>query len=586
MLLFTSSVTTGDGNVSSQMRNVSDAVSTGFSLKSNRWATELKLLRQIGLGRRRLKLDSTIPRGLPAAVLPAWPPLSAGHDFVRPGRPHGRQPSTEQRGRDTEQCDGNAGCGGAEKTSVDAMVDRRRRKAWRSAWSNANVAWHGDPCCVSLAGVESRSRFIAAAGELWPPAGKQASPTRRQDLAVVIASVAIAIRVLFRPASQFLLGEITSHRSTDENRRVRVALGPLGEASYNRDVCLRAVPAHFVPPAASPVPPHFLNAKSTAMLRYWTAGESHGKALVALIDGFPAGVPIETDSIDVELRRRQGGYGRGGRQRIETDKVDIQSGIWHGSTLGQSDRAGGGQQRLQTGTLGRFGKTAAGAWRFDRRDQVFGLDSGGARTGQCPRDDGPGGGRSLAKQLLAPVWHHGAWLCRRAGRNRIAGPSRAPSTEQRAIRDASEIYSLCPERDAEVKALIDAKGKEGDTLGGMVEVRVEGLPFGLGTHAQWDRKLDGRLAQAVMAVQAIKGVEIGLGFEAARRPGSQVHDPIVYDPARQRCAQFGLHAADEQRRRLGSGHDQRAAAGDSCGQEADQHAAQTAGVGQSGDQAA
>ena len=104
--------------------------------------------------------------------------------------------------------------------------------------------------------------------------------------------------------------------------------------------------------------------------------------------------------------------------------------------------------------------------------------------------------------------------------------------EQRARRDSSAIYSLDPSRDEQVKALIDETGKRGDTLGGIVEVRVEGLPFGLGTHAQWDRKLDGRLAQAVMAVQAIKGVEIGLGFEAARRVGSQVHDPIHFDPSR------------------------------------------------------
>jgi chorismate synthase len=101
----------------------------------------------------------------------------------------------------------------------------------------------------------------------------------------------------------------------------------------------------------------------------------------------------------------------------------------------------------------------------------------------------------------------------------------------RTIRDSSDIYSLDTSRYEEVKRLIDECGKDGDTLGGVVEVRVVGLPFGLGTHAQWDRKLDGRLAQAVMAVQAIKGVEIGLGFEAARRRGSQVHDPIQFDPA-------------------------------------------------------
>ena len=115
----------------------------------------------------------------------------------------------------------------------------------------------------------------------------------------------------------------------------------------------------------------------------------------------------------------------------------------------------------------------------------------------------------------------------------------------------------------------------------MVEVRVEGLPFGLGTHAQWDRKLDGRLAQAVMAVQAIKGVEIGLGFEAARRRGSQVHDPIVYRRQPAGFAEPGLLAADEQRRRTRGRHDQRPAAGDSGGQEADQHAAQAARIDQS-----
>jgi chorismate synthase len=112
-------------------------------------------------------------------------------------------------------------------------------------------------------------------------------------------------------------------------------------------------------------------------------------------------------------------------------------------------------------------------------------------------------------------------------------PRAGDLAEQRAIREASEIYSLDPERDDEVKRLIDECGKEGDTLGGVVEVRVEGVPFGLGTHAQWNLKLDGRLAQAVMAVQAIKGVEIGLGFEASRRRGSQVHDPIRYDASQQ-----------------------------------------------------
>ena len=111
-------------------------------------------------------------------------------------------------------------------------------------------------------------------------------------------------------------------------------------------------------------------------------------------------------------------------------------------------------------------------------------------------------------------------------------PQAGTLEEQRALRDQSELYTLNPSQDAELKARIDKCTKDGDTLGGIVEVRVEGVPFGLGTHTQWYRKLDGRIAQAVMAVQAIKGVEIGLGFEAARRYGSQVHDPIQYNPVR------------------------------------------------------
>ncbi|MCA9108249.1 MAG: chorismate synthase, partial [Planctomycetales bacterium] len=112
--------------------------------------------------------------------------------------------------------------------------------------------------------------------------------------------------------------------------------------------------------------------------------------------------------------------------------------------------------------------------------------------------------------------------------------------EQRALRDASEIYSLNPAQDEDFKEFIDATGKAGDTLGGIVEVRVEGLPFGLGTHAQWDRKLDGLIARAVMAVQAIKGVEIGLGFEAARRKGSEVHDPIHYTESQHDSPNLGF----------------------------------------------
>jgi chorismate synthase len=274
------------------------------------------------------------------------------------------------------------------------------------------------------------------------------------------------------------------------------------------------------------------------MLRYWTAGESHGKALLALVDGFPAGVEIETDSIDLELRRRQGGYGRGGRQRIESDQVEILSGIWHNQTLGsplalQVINKDAKLERLDDLSRPRPGHgDLTGAIKFLGPIRGI-LERASARETAARVAAG-----ALAKQLLKPFGIVAFGYVVELGGEKIE-PKSGTLEEQRAWRDASEVYSLNPEQDGQIKALIDAKGKEGDTLGGILEVRVEGLPFGLGTHAQWDRKLDGRLAQAVMAVQAIKGVEIGLGFEAARRSGSQVHDPIHYDESQKGSPNLG-----------------------------------------------
>jgi chorismate synthase len=264
------------------------------------------------------------------------------------------------------------------------------------------------------------------------------------------------------------------------------------------------------------------------MLRYWTAGESHGKTLLALVDGFPAGVTLETGSIDRELERRQGGYGRGGRQRIETDRVEILTGVWHNVSIGSPialqvinrdyklerledlERPRPGHGDL-TGAVKYLGSIRGVLERASARETAVRVAAG-----------------ALAKQLLKEFGIEAIGYVVELGGIRL-GLSGDTVESQRQIRDSSSIYSLEPAKDTEVQELIDRTGKEGDTLGGIVEVRVEGLPFGLGTHAQWDRKLDGRLAQAVMAVQAIKGVEIGLGFEAARRPGSKVHDPIQYD---------------------------------------------------------
>ncbi len=274
------------------------------------------------------------------------------------------------------------------------------------------------------------------------------------------------------------------------------------------------------------------------MLRYWTAGESHGKTMLALVDGFPAGVPIETESIDVELRRRQGGYGRGGRQRIETDLVEILSGVWHDSTLGSPIALQVVNKDSKLERLGDLERPRPGHGDLTGAIKHLGSIRGVLERASARETTARVAAGALAKQLLRPFGITAFGYVTELGGIEIEAK---PGTleEQRALRDTSEIYSLNPDQDGPIKELIDQCGKDGDTLGGIVEVRVEGLPFGLGTHAQWDRKLDGRLAQAVMAVQAIKGVEIGLGFEAARRRGSQVHDPIQYDESQKHSSNLG-----------------------------------------------
>jgi chorismate synthase len=274
------------------------------------------------------------------------------------------------------------------------------------------------------------------------------------------------------------------------------------------------------------------------MLRYWTAGESHGKTLIALVDGFPAGVTIETDSIDVELRRRQGGYGRGGRQRIETDRVELLTGIWHGVTLGSPVALQVVNKDYKLERLGDLDRPRPGHGDLTGAIKYLGSIRGVLERASARETTVRVAAGALAKQLLREFGIVAFGYVTELGGVRIE-PRPGTLEEQRSLRDASELYALNPDQEEQVKQLIDQCGKEGDTLGGVVEVRVEGLPFGLGSHAQWDRKLDGRLAQAVMSIQAIKGVEIGLGFEAARRRGSQVHDAIVYDAAQQQNSTLG-----------------------------------------------
>lgn len=267
------------------------------------------------------------------------------------------------------------------------------------------------------------------------------------------------------------------------------------------------------------------------MLRYWTAGESHGKTLLALVDGFPAGVSIDTDKIDFELRRRQGGYGRGGRQRIESDKVDVRTGVWKGVTLGSPIALEVINRDYKLERLDDLPRPRPGHGDLTGAVKYLGSIRGVLERASARETAVRVAAGAFTKQLLEEFGITVFGYVLEVGGARIE-PVEGTLDELRAIRDQSELYGLNLDRDPAIKELIDKTGKNGDTLGGIVEVRVDGVPFGLGTHAQWDVKLDGRLAQAVMAVQAIKGVEIGMGFEAARRPGSQVHDPIQYDTSK------------------------------------------------------
>jgi chorismate synthase len=275
------------------------------------------------------------------------------------------------------------------------------------------------------------------------------------------------------------------------------------------------------------------------MLRYWTAGESHGKTLLAVVDGFPAGIEIDTDAIDYDLRMRQGGYGRGGRQKIETDKVELLTGVWKNVSMGspvtlqvinrdykleklkELERPRPGHGDL-TGAVKFLGSIRNVLERSSARETAVRVAAG-----------------ALAKQILAEFQVECIGFVDELG-GQLIRRQEGDIQQWRTLREQSAVYSLNPAQDPEIKQLIDQAEEQGDTLGGILEVHISGLPFGLGTHAQWDRKLDGRIAQAVMAVQAIKGVEIGLGFEAARRPGSQVHDPITYDADKKNTPSLGF----------------------------------------------
>jgi chorismate synthase len=260
------------------------------------------------------------------------------------------------------------------------------------------------------------------------------------------------------------------------------------------------------------------------MLRYLTAGESHGPALTAIVEGFPAGVTLDTARIDRELQRRQGGYGRGKRQAIETDRIVIDAGTYHGETTGgpitlRLVNKDAKLERLPQPAAPRGGHIdLAGAINYHTGIRQV-LERASARETALRVAVG-----ALAKVLLSALGIEVFGYVRALG-----GIDAPPLSFDPDVRDASPVYTLNPGVDPAIVAAIDAAKEAGDTLGGVVEAVVTGCPVGLGSHAQWDRKLDARLALAVMSIQAIKAVEIGLGVEAAGRPGSRVMDPIRYE---------------------------------------------------------
>ena len=285
------------------------------------------------------------------------------------------------------------------------------------------------------------------------------------------------------------------------------------------------------------------------MLRFLTAGESHGRALVVILEGVPAGLPIDFEAIARELRRRQGGYGRGRRMAIESDRAEILSGVRRGETIGgpialtianrdwvnwqhtmsvdADPPADAGGARRAAVTRPRPGHAdLAGTAKFGRDDLRDILERASARETAARVAAG-----AIARQLLGAVGIRLASHVFRIGAIGLPVSRTVSFDEAQAIAEDSPIRCVDPSLEPQMIAEIDAAREAGDTRGGAFEVIATGVPAGLGSYTQWDRKLDGRLAQALMSIPAIKAVGIGLGPEAATRPGSRVHDEIVPDAA-------------------------------------------------------
>ncbi|WP_307781146.1 chorismate synthase [Rhabdothermincola sediminis] len=275
------------------------------------------------------------------------------------------------------------------------------------------------------------------------------------------------------------------------------------------------------------------------MLRFLTAGESHGRALVVVVEGLPAGLPITAEEIASELARRRLGFGRGPRMRFEQDELVILAGIRHGLTLGSpvaveiansewerkwteemSPAPGRATQPLTRPRPGHA--DLAGMQKYDFVDARNVLERASARE-TAARVAAGALAKALLRHLGIEILSHVIQL----GPVTAQGARPGPGDLERV--DASPLRCFDPAAEAEMIAAIEAAQRDGDSLGGVVEVLAYGVPVGLGSHVHWDRKLDGLLGQALLSIQAVKGVEIGEGFDVARRRGSEAHDAITWD---------------------------------------------------------
>ena len=285
------------------------------------------------------------------------------------------------------------------------------------------------------------------------------------------------------------------------------------------------------------------------MLRFSTAGESHGESLIALVSGLPAGIPIDNARVNRELWRRQQGYGRGGRMRIEQDTAHFLSGVRHGKTIGSRIaieienrdwknwtealpvEAGDPAKHKVVASPRPGHADLAGALKYDFPDARYVLERASARESTARVAAG-----AVVKSLLLELGIDLASHVIRVGRAELCRD--ASWQEISALRDKDEVLLNCvdEESEARMKAEVDLALRTGDSIGGVFEVVIHGAPAGVGTYANWDERLDGILAQAVMSLQAVKAVEIGRGVTAAESLGSEVHDAIGYAETRENGA--------------------------------------------------